>query len=53
MATALGLGFALLSIRRQGIYFAMVTLALAQLVFFFFVQSPFTGGEDGMHGVPR
>lgn len=53
VATALGLGFALLSIRRQGIYFAMVTLALAQLVFFFFVQSPFTGGEDGMHGVPR
>lgn len=53
VATLLGLGFALLSIRRQGIYFAMVTLALAQLVFFFFVQAPFTGGEDGMHGVPR
>ncbi|WP_100639905.1 branched-chain amino acid ABC transporter permease [Marinobacter salexigens] len=53
MATVLGLGFALLSIRRQGIYFAMVTLALAQLVFFFFVQSSFTGGEDGLHGVPR
>lgn len=53
VATVLGLGFALLSIRRQGIYFAMVTLALAQLVFFFFVQAPFTGGEDGMHGVPR
>lgn len=53
VATVLGLGFALLSIRRQGIYFAMVTLALAQLVFFFFVQSSFTGGEDGMHGVPR
>lgn len=52
-STVLGLGFALLSIRRQGIYFAMVTLALAQLVFFFFVQSPFTGGEDGMHGIPR
>ncbi|WP_339783459.1 branched-chain amino acid ABC transporter permease, partial [uncultured Marinobacter sp.] len=52
-ATVLGLGFALLSIRRQGIYFAMVTLALAQLVFFFFVQSGFTGGEDGMHGIPR
>jgi branched-chain amino acid transport system permease protein len=46
-------GFALLSIRRQGIYFAMVTLALAQLVYFFFVQSEFTGGEDGMHGIPR
>jgi len=53
VSTVLGLGFALLSIRRQGIYFAMVTLALAQLVFFFFVQSSFTGGEDGMHGVPR
>ncbi|MCM0611341.1 branched-chain amino acid ABC transporter permease [Marinobacter sediminum] len=53
MATVLGLAFALLSIRRQGIYFAMVTLALAQLVFFFFVQSSFTGGEDGMHGIPR
>ncbi len=53
LATVLGFGFALLSIRRQGIYFAMVTLALAQLVFFFFVQSSFTGGEDGMHGIPR
>lgn len=52
-ATVLGLGFALLSIRRQGIYFAMVTLALSQLVFFFLVQSEFTGGEDGMHGIPR
>jgi len=53
VATFLGLAFALLSIRRQGIYFAMVTLALAQLVYFFFVQSEFTGGEDGMHGIPR
>ncbi len=53
VATLLGLAFALLSIRRQGIYFAMVTLALAQLVYFFFVQSEFTGGEDGMHGIPR
>ncbi len=53
VATALGLVFALLSIRRQGIYFAMVTLALAQLVYFFFVQSEFTGGEDGLHGIPR
>lgn len=52
-ATLLGLGFALLSIRRQGIYFAMVTLALSQLVYFFLVQSEFTGGEDGMHGIPR
>jgi len=53
VATIMGLAFALLSIRRQGIYFAMVTLALSQLVFFFFVQSSFTGGEDGMHGIPR
>lgn len=53
VATLLGLAFAVLSIRRQGIYFAMVTLALSQLVFFFFVQSEFTGGEDGMHGIPR
>ncbi|MDX1635360.1 MAG: branched-chain amino acid ABC transporter permease [Marinobacter sp.] len=52
-ATLLGLGFAIVTIRRQGIYFAMITLALAQLVFFFFVQAEFTGGEDGMHGVPR
>lgn len=52
-ATLLGLGFGVVTIRRQGIYFAMITLALAQLVFFFLVQAPFTGGEDGMHGVPR
>ncbi len=52
-ATVLGLGFGIVAIRRQGIYFAMITLALAQLVYFFFVQAPFTGGEDGMHGVPR
>jgi branched-chain amino acid transport system permease protein len=49
----LGLGFGLLAIRRQGIYFAMITLALAQLVFFIYMQAPFTGGEDGLHGVPR
>ena len=53
VATLLGLGFALVAIRRQGIYFAMITLALSQLVFFFFVQSEFTGGEDGLHGIPR
>ncbi|MGM0824689.1 MAG: branched-chain amino acid ABC transporter permease [Pseudomonadota bacterium] len=52
-ATLLGVVFGVLSIRRQGIYFAMVTLALAQLMFFVYVQSPFTGGEDGLHGVPR
>ena len=49
----LGLGFGLLAIRRQGIYFAMITLALAQLVFFIYVQAPFTGGENGLQGVPR
>ncbi|MDX5377043.1 MAG: branched-chain amino acid ABC transporter permease [Halomonas sp.] len=52
-AVLLGAVFGALSIRRQGIYFAMVTLALAQLVFFFYIQAPFTGGEDGLHGVPR
>jgi branched-chain amino acid transport system permease protein len=52
-ATLLGIVFGVLSIRRQGIYFAMVTLALAQLMFFVFIQAPFTGGEDGLHGVPR
>lgn len=52
-ATVLGVLFAIVAIRRQGIYFAMITLALAQLVYFMFVQAPFTGGEDGMHGVPR
>ncbi|WP_111413293.1 branched-chain amino acid ABC transporter permease [Billgrantia lactosivorans] len=52
-AVALGAVFGALSIRRQGIYFAMVTLALAQLMFFFYIQAPFTGGEDGLHGVPR
>jgi branched-chain amino acid transport system permease protein len=43
----------LLAIRRKGIYFAMVTLALAQMIYYFCVQVPFTGGEDGMQGVPR
>lgn len=52
-ATVLGALFAIVAIRRQGIYFAMITLALAQLVYFVFVQAPFTGGEDGLHGVPR
>lgn len=53
MATLLGVLFGVLSIRRQGIYFAMVTLAIAQLVYFMYIQTPFTGGEDGLHGVPR
>ncbi|RTL58131.1 MAG: branched-chain amino acid ABC transporter permease [Rhodocyclaceae bacterium] len=52
-AAALGWLFGLLAIRRQGIYFAMITLALAQMVFFFLMQSSFTGGEDGLQGVPR
>ena len=53
VAAALGLVAGLIAIRRQGIYFAMVTLALAQMVFFFCVQAPFTGGEDGIQAVPR
>ena len=52
-AVALGSVFGMLVIRRQGIYFAMITLALAQLVYFFFLQSAFTGGEDGIQGIPR
>jgi branched-chain amino acid transport system permease protein len=49
----LGLVFGSLAIRRQGIYFAMITLALAQMVYFFCLQAPFTGGEDGIQAVPR
>ncbi|MCK0506655.1 branched-chain amino acid ABC transporter permease [Aromatoleum anaerobium] len=52
-AAALGWVFGTLAIRRHGIYFAMVTLALAQLVFFVLLQAPFTHGEDGLQGVPR
>ncbi len=54
-ATAFVLGIAVgaLAIRRQGIYFAMITLALAQMAFFFALQAPFTGGEDGLQRVPR
>src|SRR5512147_3025473 len=52
-AAALGLVTGLLAIRRQGIYFAMTTLALAQMIYFFYVQTPFTGGEDGIQAVPR
>ncbi len=53
VAAFLGLIFGLIAIRRQGIYFAMITLALAQMVFFICLQAPFTGGEDGLQGVPR
>ena len=52
-AAALGLVAGSLAIRRQGIYFAMITLALAQMMYFFAVQAPFTGGEDGIQAVPR
>jgi branched-chain amino acid transport system permease protein len=53
VAGVLGLAFGSLAIRRQGIYFAMITLALAQMVYFFSLQAPFTGGEDGIQRVPR
>jgi branched-chain amino acid transport system permease protein len=52
-AAALGYLFGSLAIRRQGIYFAMITLALAQMLYFVWVQLKFTGGEDGLQGVPR
>ncbi len=53
LGAALGLVFGLLAIRRQGLYFAMITLALAQMVYFFCLQAPFTGGENGIQQVPR
>jgi branched-chain amino acid transport system permease protein len=53
IAAACGLVIGLIAIRRQGIYFAMVTLAMAQMIYFVFLQAPFTGGEDGLQGVPR
>jgi len=52
-AAALGIVAGALAIRRQGIYFAMITLALAQMMYFFAVQAKFTGGEDGIQSVPR
>jgi branched-chain amino acid transport system permease protein len=52
-AALLGLVVGSLAIRRQGIYFAMITLALAQMVYFFCLQAPFTGGEDGLQEIPR
>jgi branched-chain amino acid transport system permease protein len=52
-AFLLGIVTGLLAIRRQGIYFAMITLALAQMIFFFYLQAPFTHGEDGIQSVPR
>ncbi|PWC52829.1 branched-chain amino acid ABC transporter permease, partial [Azospirillum sp. TSO22-1] len=52
-AAVLGLLFGWVAIRRQGIYFAMITLALSQMVFFMALQLKFTGGEDGIQAVPR
>ena len=53
LAAALGGVVGLIAIRRQGIYFAMITLAMAQMIYFVCLQMPFTGGEDGLQGVPR
>src|SRR5690242_18824290 len=52
-SAALGALVGALAIRRQGIYFAMITLAIAQMMYFFYVQAPFTHGEDGIQAVPR
>jgi branched-chain amino acid transport system permease protein len=53
VALLLGLVIGAIAVRRQGIYFAMITLALAQLVFFVCLQADFTGGENGLQGIPR
>ncbi|MBJ2150279.1 branched-chain amino acid ABC transporter permease [Paracoccus sp. IB05] len=53
VAVVTGAVFGALCVRRQGIYFAMVTLAFAQMIYFFSLQAPFTGGEDGIQNVPR
>jgi len=53
VAAALGIAIGALAIRRQGIYFAMTTLALAQMIYFVCLQAPFTHGEDGIQAVPR
>ncbi len=53
VAALLGAVFGWLAIRRTGIYFAMITLALAQMVYFFILRAPFTGGEDGLQAIPR
>jgi branched-chain amino acid transport system permease protein len=52
-AVLLGAVVGMIAIRRQGIYFAMITLALSQMVYFFYLQAPFTYGEDGIQNVPR
>src|SRR6185312_12729904 len=55
IAASAGLGVitGIVAIRRQGIYFAMITLALSQLVYFIYLQAPFTHGEDGIQGIPQ
>src|SRR6201991_3171564 len=52
-AAALGVITGLIAIRRQGIYFSMITLALSQLLYFIYLQAPFTHGEDGIQGIPQ
>jgi branched-chain amino acid transport system permease protein len=53
VAAGLGIVAGAIAIRRQGIYFAMITLALSQMIYFFCLQAPFTGGEDGIQAVPK
>src|SRR5262249_49415560 len=53
LAALLGLVFGALAIRRSGIYFAMITLGFAQMVYFLVLELPWTGGEDGLQGIPR
>ena len=53
VSAILGLVIGAIAIRRRGIYFAMITLALAQLIYFICLEAPFTGGENGLQGVPR
>jgi branched-chain amino acid transport system permease protein len=53
LSRVLGAVIGAIAIRREGIYFAMITLALAQVVYFVFLQAPFTGGENGLQGIPR
>jgi branched-chain amino acid transport system permease protein len=53
VGAALGFAIGGIAIRRHGIYFAMITLALAQMIYFFCVQAPFTGAEDGLQRIPR
>jgi branched-chain amino acid transport system permease protein len=55
IAASAGLGIitGIVAIRRQGIYFAMITLALSQLIYFIYLQAPFTHGEDGIQGIPQ